>query len=114
MIYLTMSQRRTKMATWIKITPVKDIPSMGSRKVVVDDLEIAIFKTKDGSVFAINNECPHKQGKLSEGLVHEHLVTCPLHNTDIALESGEAIGEDYSCATTYETKVEDKIVYIQL
>lgn len=102
------------MATWIKVIEAENIPEMGSRKVIIGEEEIALFKTRDGSIFAINNICPHKQGKLSEGLVHEHMVCCPLHNTDVDLATGEAIGEDYGCANTYESKVENNFVYLQL
>lgn len=102
------------MATWIKITTIDEVPSMGARKVIVDGVEIAIFKTKDGNIFALKNSCPHKAGKLSEGLVHDHIVTCPLHNADIGLETGEAFGEKYSCAKTYKSKVEDDIIYLEI
>ena len=102
------------MANWIKITQTENIPSMGSRKVVIGETEIAIFKTKDDSIFAINNICPHKQGKLSEGLVHEKIVTCPLHNWDIDLASGEALDEDSGCTNVYESKIEDNFIYIKL
>ena len=102
------------MSTWIKLVTTDEIPVMGSRKVIIDELEIAIFKTKDESIFAINNVCPHKEGKLSDGLVHEHMVTCPLHNADIALASGEAIGENYGCADVYETKIKEDFIYIKL
>ena len=44
----------TKMAKWYKIAQIEDVPSMGSRKVIIGEIEIAIFKTKDGSIFAIN------------------------------------------------------------
>lgn len=102
------------MSHWIKITHINEIPKMGSRTVLVNDLEIALFKTKDDSIFAVNNICPHKQGKLSEGLVHEHAVTCPLHNANIALTTGEALNEDYGCTDVYATKIEDEVVYLQL
>ncbi len=102
------------MATWIKVVATEEIPSMGSRKVVIGKEEIALFKTKDGSIFAINNICPHKQGKLSEGLVHGKVVTCPLHNWDIDLSSGEALGNDSGCTNVYESKIEDDILYINL
>lgn len=97
---------------WYKITEVENIPSMGSRIVKIGEIEIAIFKTKDGSIFAINNICPHKQGKLSEGLVHEHIVTCPLHNWDINLSNGEALGNDSGCTNVYEYKIENNIIYL--
>lgn len=101
------------MSSWIKITELKNIPMMGSRKVIVGKTEIVIFKTKDGSIFAVNNICPHKQGKLSEGLVHEHTVTCPLHNWDIDLKTGEAQGEE-GCTNVYESKIEDEFVFLYL
>lgn len=101
------------MAAWYKVTETENIPSMGSRVVEIGDVEVAIFKNKNGSIFAINNICPHKQGKLSEGLVHESVVTCPLHNWDIDLASGEALGNDHGCTSVYQTKIEDGIVYLQ-
>jgi nitrite reductase (NADH) small subunit len=102
------------MAKWIKICKLEDIPSMGSRIVVYKEDEIAIFKTRDNSVFAVNNECPHKQGKLAEGLVHETMVTCPLHNWDIDLSSGEAIGENSGCTKVYESRIEDNFLFLSI
>jgi len=102
------------MGTWIKVVEAENIPKMGSRKVIVGEEEIALFKTRDGSIFAINNICPHKQGKLAEGLVHESVVTCPLHNWDIDLATGEALGNDSGCTNVYESKVEDNFLYIQI
>lgn len=100
------------MKKWYKITTLEEIPFMGSRVVEIGELEIAIFKTKDDSIFAVNNTCPHKKGKLSEGLVHEHIVTCPLHNWNIDLKSGEALGNDHGCTNVYETKIVENIIYL--
>jgi len=102
------------MKKWYKITTLEEIPFMGSRVVEIGDLQIAIFKTKDGSIFAINNTCPHKKGKLSEGLVHESIVTCPLHNCEIDLKNGEALGNDSGCTNVYESKIENDFLYINI
>ncbi|WP_368030848.1 nitrite reductase small subunit NirD [Arcobacter sp. s6] len=102
------------MSKWYKITEVENIPLMGSRKVEIGDIEIAIFKTRDGSIFAINNICPHKKGKLSEGLVHEKIVTCPLHNWEIDLASGEALGNDTGCTNVYENKIEEGFIFLNI
>lgn len=102
------------MKTWIATLSINEIPNMGSRVLYYKDEEIAIFKTKDGKIYAISNLCPHKKGKLSEGLVHESMVTCPLHNWDIDLKSGEAKGENCDCTTTYETQIKDELIYINL
>lgn len=103
-----------KAAKWYKITEIENIPFMGSRKVEIGEIEIAIFKTRDGSIFAINNICPHKKGKLSEGLVHEKQVTCPLHNWEIDLKTGEALGNDSGCTGVYETRIKEGILYLNL
>jgi nitrite reductase (NADH) small subunit len=44
------------MAKWIKITDTENIPSLGSRVVHYVEIEIAVFKTRDVSIFARNNQ----------------------------------------------------------
>ena len=106
------------MANWIKIVEVKNVPQMGSRTVIIGDDEIVLFKTKDDSIFALNNECVRNDGKvsekLSEGLVHEHMVTCPIYAWDIDLETGIVQGEKNYSTKKYETKVEEGVVYLEL
>ena len=99
---------------WIKITEVENIPEMGSRKIVYGDKEIALFRTRSENIYAVNNTCPHKQGKLSEGIVHNEKVTCPMHNWVIDLSSGEATQGDCGCTDVYETKIENNTVYLNI
>ena len=99
------------MSNWIEIGNLDDIPRLGSRVVDNGGKEIAIFRTADDKVFALRNSCPHKHGPLSEGIVHGNTVTCPLHNWNIDLASGEAQAPDKGCARRYEVKVEsDKVL----
>jgi nitrite reductase (NADH) small subunit len=57
-------------------------------------------------VFALVNRCPHKLGHLSQGIVHGHSVTCPLHNWNISLATGEAQAPDKGCTPTVPVKVD--------
>ena len=106
------------MANWIKIVEEENVPQMGSRIVFIGETEIVLFKTKDDSIFALNNQCPRNDGKvsekLSEGLVHEHMVTCPIYTWDIDLETGVVQGEENYSTKKYETKVEEGVVYLSL
>jgi len=86
------------MSEWIDIGTVADVPALGSRVVKAPGGDIAVFKAADGRLFALRDRCPHKGGPLSQGMVHGHSVTCPLHNWVISLESGEAQGADQGCA----------------
>jgi nitrite reductase (NADH) small subunit len=82
------------MTDWIDIGTLADIPQRGARTVrIAGEKEIAVFRTGDDKVFALVNECPHKKGPLSQGIVHGHSVACPLHNWNIALKTGEAQGD---------------------
>jgi len=100
------------MTEWIEVVKLEDIPQLGSRVVKTDTVNIALFRTTSDEVFAIKDECPHKQVPLSQGIVHGTSVTCPLHNWKIDLASGEALGPDEGCTNTYSTKVENGMVFI--
>jgi len=91
---------------WIDVGPLAAIPMRGARTVpVAGGEEVALFRTGDNQVFALVNRCPHKQGPLSQGIVHGHAVSCPLHNWRISLATGEALGEDRGCTPTIPVKV---------
>jgi len=101
------------MNDWLKVTTLDQIPVLGSRVVETDTVNIAIFRGKNDRVYAIKDACPHKNGPLSQGIMHGDSVTCPLHNWKISLTSGEALGADEGCTNVYETRVENGIVYLR-
>ncbi len=100
------------MSNWVEVAALEDIPKLGSRVVKTDTMDIAVFRTADDQVFAIKDACPHKQGPLSQGIVHGTSVTCPLHNWKIDLASGEAMGPDEGCTNVFPTRVENGTVFI--
>jgi len=102
------------MSNWIEISALEDIPKLGSRVIKTDTVNIAVFRTADDSVFALKDECPHRKGPLSQGIVHDNTVTCPLHNWKIDLASGEAKAPDEGCTRHYPVKVENGRIYLGL
>lgn len=90
---------------WIDICALEDIEHQGSRIVKTPDGCLALFKTAAGEVFALNDECPHKKGPLSQGIVHDKFVTCPLHSWVFSLETGEAQGADKGRVETQTVRV---------
>ncbi len=99
---------------WIAIGSLSDIPLRGARCVETPNGKIAVFRTADGRVFALDDRCPHKGGPLSQGIVHGPSVTCPLHNWVISLETGEALGADEGSVRTISVKIEDGRLFIAL
>jgi len=100
------------MSNWTEVVALEDIPQLGSRVIKTDTMNIAVFRTADDEVFAMKDECPHKQGPLSQGIVHGTSVTCPLHNWKIDLASGEAMGPDEGCTNVFSVKVDNGMVLI--
>ena len=94
------------MTEWIDVGAVDDVPVLGSRVVQTPGDDIAVFKAADGTLFALRDRCPHKGGPLSQGMVHGHSVTCPLHNWVISLETGQEQGADQGCAHRIPLRVE--------
>jgi len=102
------------MNNWTDILHVNDIPLLGARVVRHGSLDIAVFRTADDEVFALEDRCPHKGGPLSQGIVHGKKVTCPLHNWNIELHSGCAVAPDQGCAREFPVKVEGGRVWLDL
>lgn len=109
-----MNTQDSPLQHWLRVCAVDEVPLRGARVVHTDLAAIAVFRTGDGAVFALEDRCPHKGGPLSQGLVFGRRVACPLHGWTIGLEDGEASAPDRGCARRYETRVEDAQVYLRL
>lgn len=104
----------TATSTWTRVGELSDIPPRGARRIEVADMTIAVFRTADDQVYALEDRCPHKQGPLSQGIVHDGCVTCPLHNWVISLRTGKAQGADEGSSQTFPVKLENDQVLLDL
>jgi nitrite reductase (NADH) small subunit len=102
-----MSVMDGHIAVWVDVGALDDIPRLRSRVVATPGIDIAVFRTADDLVFALHDRCPHKAGKLSQGIVHGKSVTCPLHNWVIGLADGQAKEPDEGCSRTIPVRVEN-------
>ncbi|MBP1842730.1 nitrite reductase (NADH) small subunit [Rhizobium petrolearium] len=99
---------------WHPIGDISDIPLRGARCVKTPQGKIAVFRTAENEIFAIEDHCPHKGGPLSQGIIHEKAVTCPLHNWVISLETGKALGADDGEVQTIPVRNENGKLFIKL
>ncbi|WP_055046027.1 nitrite reductase small subunit NirD [Devosia sp. A16] len=100
------------MNDWVEIGRLEQIPLRGARCVNTPAGKIAVFRTAENHVYAIENRCPHKGGPLSEGIVHGAQVTCPLHNWVFSLETGEAQGADEGRVRTFAVNVVEGRIFM--
>jgi len=99
---------------WKHICALEEIPELGARVVQTPQGDIAVFRTSGDEVFALRDHCPHKGGPLSQGIVFDHQVACPLHDWKIRLDTGMAVAPDEGCAARYPVKVHQGTVYLAL
>lgn len=98
---------------WIEIVELSGIPVLGSRVVKIHNQKIAVFRGSQNQIFAIRDACPHKNGPLSQGIMHGHWVTCPLHHWKIDLSTGQAMAPDEGCSHLFPVKLEAGKVFLQ-
>ncbi|HYG87750.1 MAG TPA: nitrite reductase small subunit NirD [Azospirillum sp.] len=91
--------------TWIAVGRITDIPRRGARIVKAPGGDIAVFRTGNDEVYALRDRCPHGNGPLSNGIVHDRRVTCPLHGMVFDLTNGETVGPDTCRAQTIAARV---------
>jgi nitrite reductase (NADH) small subunit len=102
------------MDGWKPLCALEDIPCLGSRVVRTARGDLAVFRTADDRVFALDDRCPHRGGPLSQGIVSGDRVACPLHGWLIELDSGKAVAPDQGCVQRHEARVEDGRVYLRV
>lgn len=102
------------MSNWIEVGQLDDIPVLGARVIARPGVDIAVFRSADDEIFALEDRCPHKGGPLSQGIVHDCRVTCPLHNWVLELKTGEAVGPDDGKAKSFPVRVERGVIFLQL
>lgn len=77
---------------FVKVAATAALPPGASLAVRIDDLSIALFNV-DGSVYALDNICPHAGGPLARGVLggpDGAIVTCPLHGWRFDVRTGRS------------------------
>jgi nitrite reductase (NADH) small subunit len=100
--------------SWLDVGPLAGLPERGARVVRVGGIGVAVFRTGADEVYALRDQCPHRGGPLSQGIVHGARVTCPLHDWVIDLKSGTAMSADEGCTATFAVRIDAGRVWIDV
>jgi nitrite reductase (NADH) small subunit len=95
--------------------PVACIPLGEGRLFEAGTTLIAIFRARDGRVYATEPWCPHKGGPLIDGLVAAGKVVCPLHGYTFDLATGKPAHNECRAIRTYPVRLtEDDEVLVTM
>lgn len=80
------------------VAKISEVPNFGKKVVSIAGREIVLVNVK-GSIYAVENECPHQGSPMNAAIVKEGYITCPRHGYRFSLTDG-------SCAEHPECTLE--------
>jgi 3-phenylpropionate/trans-cinnamate dioxygenase ferredoxin subunit len=92
----------------------KAIAEVNGKKVLLVNYE--------GTVYALDNRCPHLGGSLGDGILENEKIVCPRHGSMYDVRTGQNVGNakiafiniKVGPAKKYAVKVEDGNILIEL
>jgi 3-phenylpropionate/trans-cinnamate dioxygenase ferredoxin subunit len=81
-----------RMATWVEVGRIEDVPPGHAARVEIDDVPVAIFNL-DGEFFCLDDTCSHAEASLSDGDLDTSrcAIECPLHGSAFSLRTGDPL-----------------------
>ena len=73
---------------WHEVAKLDDIAPGGMLHVRAADREICLCEY-DGDVYAVSRRCGHQNAPLDQGSLEGWIITCPLHDSQFDIRSGE-------------------------
>ena len=92
---------------------VEQIPLGQGHCFLIEDQEVAVFRGRDGHLFAIRNRCPHRAGSLADGIMGGGKIVCPLHGHKFDLTTGQG-SEGRECVKTFPVEEKDGKIVLSL
>jgi nitrite reductase/ring-hydroxylating ferredoxin subunit len=102
------------MARLIKVAKADSLTPGKAAAAEVEGKRIAVFNV-DGAFYALDDECPHAGGPLSEGRVKECKVTCPWHEAEFDLKTGAVLAAPaFEGVKSYKVVVDGNDVKVEV
>ncbi|WP_423459637.1 non-heme iron oxygenase ferredoxin subunit [Ottowia sp. VDI28] len=103
------------MSHWIEVAVEGDLFEGAAIAVAPQGLDIAVYKTEGGEVFATDNTCSHGQARLCDGYMEDYEIECPYHQGRFDIRTGEAtLPPCVAPVKSYPVKLEDGKVWLEI
>jgi len=97
---------------WLPVAKLEELPEGSARAVYFAGEQVALFNI-GGRIYAIDNRCSHANGPLAEGALDGTKVTCPWHDSQFDLETGQPLRTPAQRpVAVYKVKVEGGAVFL--
>ncbi len=105
------------VTTWVRICRVESILPQTGVAALVDSFQIAIFRLKDDSIYAIGNYDPFSKAfVISRGIVGDRKgelkVASPIYKQSFSLLTGQCLDDPSVRLPIYPVRVAGGFIYI--
>ena len=101
------------MSELVRVCSKGDLPRVGEAKEFNAGSKTLCVANVGGRICALDNECPHQGGPLSEGMIEAGKVVCPWHAWAFDPVTGATAEGDEGVAV-YPVSIEQDEVFVSL
>ena len=99
----------------MRICALEDIKPGKSIRVKVGDVAIAIVRTPNGEVKALDDKCSHGEISLSEGFIDNETIECWAHGAKFDINTGKPLSlPAYEPVATYEVLIDNGDIFLEI
>lgn len=98
---------------WVRIGTRKMFRRGRGRTVELEDRSIAVFDER-GTLYALQDACPHMGASLADGRIKNGQVECSWHHWRFALDDGRCTIRDWKGARAYPIEVRGDDVWVHV
>ncbi|MSQ77995.1 MAG: Rieske (2Fe-2S) protein [Nitrospiraceae bacterium] len=97
----------------VTVAKLADLPPGQCLSVEAEDIGIALCNV-GGTIYALDNCCPHAGGPLGEGFIDGDCVECPWHGWRYNVKTGERLENPQIKVDCYAVHVEGDAIQVDV
>jgi 3-phenylpropionate/trans-cinnamate dioxygenase ferredoxin subunit len=102
------------MGRFVEVARRSEIPESGVIGVEVEGKRLALINLS-GKIYAIDDECPHEGGPLSEGIISGEEIECPWHTSHFNIKTGRVTMDPATTdVATYRVRLVGDAVEVEI
>lgn len=99
------------MTKFVTIAKLADLEPGSCLSVEAEGIGVALFNV-GGTIYALDNTCPHAGGPLGEGTLTGETIVCPWHGWQYNVRTGERLQNSVFKVACYDVQVEGDLIKV--
>ena len=102
------------MPRFVEVAKKSQIPENGKVGIEVEGKHLALINL-NGEIYAIDDDCPHEGGPLSEGQIIGEEIECPWHTSHFNIKTGRVTTDPATTnVATYRVRLVGDAVEVEI